>query len=341
MTNQAPTEHELESPCGAHVAMVRFGQCMPSAVASGHRAPYYPATVTVTATDDPSRTVLVWKGDVEHIQVTFAADGRHLEILWHVAGCISGSSAARHFREVFHLPSGVRVVSACSDYVKDKETSSQPSPVGSKACTSLASILCSRLAKGYLPWKELEDVAELNDFLDIIADSGVDVSGSPATLRFLVGLLCRDLASWSDEEARMRLTIMKILDQIRVGSSKELVDLLVPLGRIREPIRDEHNRLVDQLGQRLLELDLSTYGATLRKQVTECLDGTSGDGSYEGGFELIEALSPTREHAAQIFRKAATRAQANADALAQAVNDRFGPARDADSRDATDVPDRP
>jgi len=46
--------------------------------------------------------------------------------LWEIAGCICDSSGTRYFRDVFELPSGVKVISASSDFSRNNATDSDP-----------------------------------------------------------------------------------------------------------------------------------------------------------------------------------------------------------------------
>jgi len=250
--DNTPEDFELTSPDGAYQVHVEFGFQRPSVLSSGYGKPFYKTKVLVAAVTSLDHHLVNWHKDAERIQVSFEENSQFVEICSEMAGCIHNSSGVRHFREIYALPSGIEVVSEYSDFCKTEQTRSRPNPSGSKASVHLADMVRSRVWQSYQHWQQLPDIAELMRLLSVVAQSQNNISGSPGAVRHLVSVLCRDLGAWSDQEVELRLLIVRILNRIKFRSPNEFVDLLIPRGRIPEPVREEHNRLADAFVRKLL-----------------------------------------------------------------------------------------
>ena len=236
---------EISSPDGEFVARIDLGAEHCSCVTTGYGKPYYSTTVTVSHRDSLGEPIVRWREDSESTGVQFSADGTYVEIIWEIAGCILNSSGTRYWRALYHLPSGLELTHDSSDFRRDENTSEAPTPTRGTASWRIASALEPMVEAG------IPTHAEAIDLLQIIVQSGVNVSRSDGLHRLLLRILLRSMSMWSKDEVALRLLVIRLLHRVDIRDGRSFLRELVPRGRIQEPNRLEYNRLLAEFIDRL------------------------------------------------------------------------------------------
>lgn len=235
---------EIRSPDEQFIARIELG-AKHCSCASAYGKPNYSTTVTVSHRDSPDESIVRWRKASESTGAQFSPDSRYVEIVWQMAGCILNSSGTRYWRALYHLPSGLELTYDSSDFRRDENTSQNPSPTHGTTSCSITSALEPMVEAG------IPSHADAMGILQVIVDSGVNISQSVGLQRLLFRILLRSMSMWGKDEVALRLLVMRLLHRVDIRDGHSFVSELLPRGKIQEPDRLEHNRLLDEFIDRL------------------------------------------------------------------------------------------